>query len=130
MAYRLPMRQVSQLFADLPGLRISPGAIAKQFQRMGRWLDGQYDRLKVAIRAAGVVHADETGWRTNGRSGYLWTLTDPKHTLYHVDGSREGRVIAELLGKPSAARWSATSMPSMTSSKDRSRSAWCTCCGT
>jgi len=93
------MRQVSQLFADLPGLPISPGAIARQIQRLGRWLDGQYDRLKVALRAAGVVHADETGWRTDGQNGYLWTLTDPKHTLYHVDGSREGRVIVELLGE-------------------------------
>jgi transposase len=99
VAYRLPMRQVSQLFGDLPGLRVSPGAIAKQLQRMGRWLDGQYDRLKVGLRAAGVVHADETGWRTDGQNGYLWTLTDPKHTLYHVDGSREGRVIVELLGE-------------------------------
>jgi transposase len=99
VAYRLPLRQVAGLFADLPGLRISPGAVAKQLQRLSRWLTGQYDRLQLALRAAGVVHADETGWRTDGKNGYLWTLTNDMHTLYHVDTSRGKKVIAQLLGE-------------------------------
>jgi transposase/regulator of replication initiation timing len=99
VCYRLPLRQISQLFADLPGLSISPGAISKQIQRVGRWLEGYYDQLQLALRAAGVVHADETGWRTDGKNGYLWTLTNAEHTLYHVDPSRSGKVIAQLLGE-------------------------------
>jgi transposase len=98
VCYRLPMRQITQLFADLPGLHLCPGAIAKQMQRLGRWLAGQYDRLRLVLRAAGVVHADETGWRIDGKNGYLWTLTNKDQTLYHVDHSRSGKVIAELLG--------------------------------
>ena len=66
---------------------------------MGRWLEGQYHRLKLSLRMAGVVHADETGWRTNGKNGYIWTLTNADHTLYHVDRSRGGKVIGNLLGK-------------------------------
>jgi transposase len=88
VCYRLPLRQIARFFAQLPGLRISPGAIVKQVERLGRWLGKQYDRLRLALRLAGVVHADETGWRTNGKNGYLWTLTNADHTLYHVDRSR------------------------------------------
>ena len=99
VCYRLPFRQVTRLFLDLPGLKISPGAIVKQIKRVGRWLQKQYHRLKWAIRAAAVVHADETGWRTNGRNGYLWTLSTADQTLFHVDRSRSARVIAELLGQ-------------------------------
>lgn len=99
VCYRLPLRQISRLFAQLPGLKISPGAIVKQINRLGGWLEKQYDRLKFALRLAGVVHADETGWRTDGKNGYLWTLTNADHTLYHVDDSRGGKVIAALLGK-------------------------------
>ena len=98
VCYRLPLRKITQLFAQLPGMKISAGAIVKQIQRLGRWLGKQYHRLKLALRAAGVVHADETGWRTNGHNGQLWTLTNDRHTLYHVDRSRGGAVIAELLG--------------------------------
>ncbi len=98
VCYRLPLRQITRLFAQLPGMKLSPGAIVKQIQRLGRWLGKQYHRLKLVLRAAGVVHADETGWRTNGHNGQLWTLTNDRHTLYHVDPSRGGAVIAELLG--------------------------------
>jgi hypothetical protein len=80
-------------------LRLSAGAITKQVQRLGRWLGQQYDRLRLVLRAAGVVHADETHWRTNGRNHQLWTLTNPRHTLYHVDRSRGAKVIAGLLGR-------------------------------
>ena len=97
--YRLPFRQIAQLFADLPGLKLSPGAVVKQVRRLSKWLAGQYDALNLALRAAEVVHADETGWRTNGKNGYLWTLTNATHTLYHVDRSRSGKVIAKLLGE-------------------------------
>jgi transposase len=103
LCYRMPMRQISRFFMQLPGLRVCPGAIARQLQRLGGWLEGQYDRLKLALRAAGVVHADETGWRTDGQNGYLWTLTNDRHTLFHVDRSRSGKVIAELLGEGFAA---------------------------
>lgn len=99
VCYRMPMRQISRFFTQLPGLKVCPGAIARQIQRLGGWLEGQYDRLKLALRAAGVVHADETGWRTDGRNGYLWTLTNDRHTLFHVDRSRSRKVIEELLGE-------------------------------
>lgn len=99
VCYRLPLRQISRFFAGLPGLKICPGGIVKQLKRLGRWLSKQYDRLKLALRLAGVVYADETIWRTNGKNGYLWALTDADHTLYHVAPSRGGKVIAELLGK-------------------------------
>jgi transposase len=99
VCYRLPLRQVTRLFEDLPGLTMSPAAVSKQLRRLSHWLSGQYDRLQLVLRAAGVVHADETGWRTNGKNGYLWTLTNAEHTLYHVDRSRGGKVIAELLGE-------------------------------
>ena len=99
VCYRLPLRQISRLFAQLPGLKISPGGIVKQIKRLGKWLSTQYHRLKLALRLAGVVYADETGWRVDGRNGQLWTLTNDDHTLYHVDKSRGGKVIAELLGK-------------------------------
>jgi hypothetical protein len=99
VCYRMPLRQITRLFLQLPGLKISPGGIVKQIKRMARWMEGQYHKLKLVIRAAEVVHADETGWRTNGHNGYLWTINTKDHTLYHIDKSRGAKVIIELLGK-------------------------------
>lgn len=99
VCYRMPLRQITRFFLQLPQLKISPGGIVKQIKRVAKWMEKQYHRLKLVIRAAGVVHADETGWRTNGKTGYLWTLNTADHTLYHLDRSRGAKVIAELLGK-------------------------------
>jgi transposase len=97
--HRLPFRQVSRVFANLPGISISPAAIARQVQRIADWFDGDYEKLIVELRSAHHVYADETGWRTDGKNGFLWAVTDPTHTLYHVDKSRGGKVIRKLLGK-------------------------------
>ena len=98
ITHRLPFRQVSQIFADLPGLSVSPAAIAAQMQRVAEWLAEDYLALKLQIRAAPAVYVDETGWRTDGKNGQLWGVTTPTQTLYHIDDSRGGKVIRELLG--------------------------------
>jgi hypothetical protein len=97
--HRLPFRQVTQVLANLPELSVSPGAIARQVQRIADWFDGDYEKLLIAVRCSEHVYADETGWRTDGKNGYLWALTTPSRTLYHVDKSRGGKVIQRLLGK-------------------------------
>jgi hypothetical protein len=115
VAYRLPFRSVASLLSAVPGLTVSPGALVKQLKRMARWLRPEYERIRAALRVASVLHADETHWRVDGKNGHLWTLTegdgDPhgngvetdgggtgRHTLYHVDRSRGGKVIRKLLG--------------------------------
>jgi transposase len=97
--HRMPFRQIVQLLADLPCLRVSAGAIVKQVKRLAKWLDGKYQDLIRRMRASGQVHADETGWRVDGKNFWLWAFTDPTFTLYHVDQSRGGKVPLKLLGK-------------------------------
>jgi len=99
VVHRLPFAQVVRVLADLPGLTVSAGGVARQLQRLARWLGPYCERIKLALRASPRVNGDETGWRTNGRNGYLWAVTDAKHTLYHVDKGRSGGVIEGLLGR-------------------------------
>jgi hypothetical protein len=97
--HRLPFRQIAQLLVDLPGLRVSAGAIVKQIKRLARWLEGKYRDLILHLRASEHVNGDETSWRIDGRNFWLWAFTDPTFTLYHVDQSRGGKVPLKLLGK-------------------------------
>jgi transposase len=96
--YRLPFRAIRQLLNDLSGISISSGGVARQMQKLSRWLTGTYDRIKVLIRASPVVYADETGWRIDGQNAWLWTAVTGQHALYHADPSRGGKVIHGLLG--------------------------------
>jgi hypothetical protein len=97
--HRQPFRQIAQLLIDLDDLHVSAGAIVKQIKRVARYIDGQYQDLIRRMRASPHVHADETGWRIDGRNFWLWAITDPTFTLFHVDESRGGKVPLKLLGK-------------------------------
>lgn len=99
VTHRLPFRQVSQVLANLPGITVSPGTIARQVQRVADWLEDDYQQLLTSVRAAPQVHGDETSWRTDGKNGWLWAVTTPTQTAYHIDKSRGGKVIQKLLGK-------------------------------
>src|SRR5438270_1412867 len=95
----LPYRKISRLLDDLCGLRVSPGALPKQMRRVGQWLGEPYERIKSALQESPVVHGDETGAPVDGKNQWLWTLTSPLHTLFHLDESRGGKVVLELLGE-------------------------------
>jgi hypothetical protein len=99
IVYRLPFRQISSLFAQLPGLTVCSAAVARQVQRVADWFDQDYQKLLLQMRCAPIVHADETGWRVDGKNGQLWTITSADKTVYHVDKSRGSKVIQGLLGK-------------------------------
>lgn len=95
----LPYRKVSRLLQDLGGLTVSPGALPKQMRRVSRWLADPYQGIKSALQESPVVHADETGAPVDGKNQWLWTLTSPLHTLFHLDEGRGGKVVLELLGE-------------------------------
>lgn len=95
---RLPMRQVCSVLGR-SGLRLCAGAVAGQVRRLGRWLGGEYEHIKLRLRRSGSANVDETGWRTAGRNTWLWAACTPAHTIYHVDPSRSGRVARDLLGE-------------------------------
>lgn len=95
----LPYRKVTRVLKDLCKLDVSPGALPKQMRRMGAWLAGPYAQIKAGLRQSDVVHCDETGGRIDGDNHWLWAVTDPRHTLYHMDKHRSGAVVRSLLGE-------------------------------
>lgn len=57
-----------------------------------------YESLLEEVRRSPVVHADETGFRQDGRNGYIWALATKLARVFAWDVSRAQRVITELLG--------------------------------
>lgn len=98
VADRLPMRRVCGALRR-SGLRLCAGAVARQVQRLARWLGGEYEHIKLRLRRSARANVDETGWRTRGRNTWLWAACAAGHTLYHVDKSRAGSVARRLLGE-------------------------------
>ena len=64
----------------------------------GRARPGEYHRLQEEIPASPVVYGDETGWREDGRNGYLWSFSTPEARYFLRRASRGREVVADLLG--------------------------------
>ena len=80
-------------------LGIGLGAVFDILHRMAALFRGVIPKLIGEYRQAPVRHADETGWRTDGRSGYAWLFASTTVSLFLFRSTRSAQVPKEVLGE-------------------------------
>jgi transposase len=110
--YRLSRREIRQLLQDLWEVRLSLGAVLRKKQAQSAALAPIVEEARTAVHEAAVVNIDETGWREEQRRAWLWTVVTAALTVFRIDRTRSGAVVAGLLGADFAGvvgsdRWSA-----------------------
>lgn len=75
---------------------LSKGGLIKQWHRLRIILFIWYESLAAEIQESAVLHADETGWRVDGDSHWLWCFTTNQATFYMVDRSRGGPALKKV----------------------------------
>jgi transposase len=112
--YRLSRREVQQLVQDLWKVRMSLGAVVRQEQVQSAALAPVVEAARAAIQQAAVVNMDGTAWRQEQQRAWLWAVVTAELTVFWIDRSRSGAVVAALLGTEftgviGSDRWSAYS---------------------
>ena len=79
-------------------LGVGLGAVFDILHRMAALFRGGMGKLIEEYRQAPVRHADETGWRTDGRSGYAWLFASATVSLFLFRATRSAQVPQEVLG--------------------------------
>ena len=98
---RVPLRTIQEYLETVHQLKLSVGEISGLCRRVVQQLDSVGKALKAQVRASPVVHMDETGWREDGRGGYIWCLVadSPEPVRYYeYHRSRAQKVAQEMLG--------------------------------
>ena len=99
---RLPVRTIQRTIQwylrTFHQLKLSVGAIVRAVHQVAQQAGPEVDESLERIRSSPVVHADETGWRENGRNGYVWTFSTPAERFFLRRG-RGGEVVDEVLGE-------------------------------
>ena len=93
---RLPVRTIQWYLRTFHQLKLSVGAIVRAVHQVAQQAGPEVGELLERIRSSPVVHADETGWRENGRNGYVWTFSTPTERFFLRRG-RGGEVVDEVL---------------------------------
>jgi len=77
---------------------VEPGSLVEIFHRLGRLFADVPEKLIEQYRDAAVKHADETGWRTNGKNGYVWLFATEKISLFQFRNTRSAKVPRAVFG--------------------------------
>ena len=89
----VPMGRISE------HLDIGAGSLVKLFRRGADLFEALPNRLIEEYRKAPVKHADETGWRTDGKNGYVWLFATADLSIFQFGKNRSAKVPQAVFGK-------------------------------
>lgn len=75
---------------------ISEGGLAEIGHRLATVLTPWYEEIQTLCLGAPVLHVDETGWRTAGRTGWPWCATATGATYYWIHDGRGREALDEF----------------------------------
>jgi len=89
----IPMGRICEM-TDIP-----LGSLVVLFHRLSGYFAPVMDLLKEQYRLSPVKHADETGWRNDGQSGYAWLFCNPETSLFSFQNTRSASVPRSIFGE-------------------------------
>ncbi|HSW38268.1 MAG TPA: IS66 family transposase [Acidobacteriota bacterium] len=78
--------------------KISAGGLTQGWKSLANLLASLYDHMGHRAAQSAVLHADETGWRLNGKTFWLWCFTTREFCYYLITKSRGSPVVKQVLG--------------------------------
>ena len=68
--------------------KLTPGGLIDAWHRLAEVLVAWYEQIAEQAKKSSHLHADETGWRVNGQTHWLWCFTNDRNCYYIIDRSR------------------------------------------
>lgn len=89
---------IVKLLSVVCRFKISAGGLTQAWKNLASLLEPTYAHVGHMISKSGVLNADETGWRLNGITHWLWCFTTKSLCYYLITKSRGSPVIKDVLG--------------------------------
>jgi transposase len=68
--------------------KLTPGGLVDAWRRLAEVLTAWYEEIGQQAKTSARLHADETGWRVNGVTYWLWCFANTRLCYYVIDRSR------------------------------------------
>jgi len=98
-SYRLSKRLIESIIADVYGIDISLGSVAKLEQEMAAALAPAHEEAATYVHKAQVVNADETGWTEARKKAWLWVAVAVHVAVFLIRCNRNAKAARELVGE-------------------------------
>jgi transposase len=90
------LAQIVDVFNFHLHFKLSPGGLVQMWHRLREVLLAWYLEIQTQALDSAVLHADETGWRVDGKTHWLWCFTTTDLTYYMIDRSRGGPALKKF----------------------------------
>jgi transposase len=90
------LAQIIAVFNHHLNLKLTGGGLVQMWYRLQAILFAWYLQIQTEALTSGVLHADETGWRVNGKSHWLWCFATTDSTYFMIDRCRGSPALAEF----------------------------------
>jgi transposase len=87
---------VVEVFDHSLQMKVTAGGLQQSWYHLQEILFPWYEQIQNEALDAAVLHADETGWRVNGKGHWLWCFSHARGTYYLIDRKRGRSVLARF----------------------------------
>jgi transposase len=82
------LSQIVEVFNFHLQMKITHGGLVQMWQRLQTILYAWYEQIQREALHSAVLHGDESGWRVDGKTHWLWCFTTRNLTFYMINRSR------------------------------------------
>jgi hypothetical protein len=98
LRFRLSRRKIQEFLHDWLGLELGAATIDRCVHESGLASEPVVEQLVRDVRAAEILHVDETPWYQKGDLRWMWVMVTATTTVFHI-GSRRKEELTTLIGE-------------------------------
>lgn len=76
------LSQIVEVFNFHLQMKLSEGGLVQMWYRLQEILFAWYEQIRAEALQSAVLHGDETGWRTDGKTNWLWCFGNSQLTYF------------------------------------------------
>jgi hypothetical protein len=93
----LPYTRIASYLKDFFGQVISTAGLASHLIGVAKIMKPVQEEILEDVKSSAVIHADETGWRVDGKLWWMWIFGNSQSAFYTIDDSRGSDVVQKIL---------------------------------
>ncbi len=95
----ITISQVIEILSYHLQTRLTSGGLIDAWRRLATVLTDWYEQIAEEAKKSAVLHADETGWRVEGQTHWLWCFANHTVCYYMIDRCRGSPALQKFFGE-------------------------------
>lgn len=92
------VNNIVRMLSVFTSFSVTAGGLTQAWKNLASTMESIYNDIGQRVTTSAVLTADETGWRINGVTHWLWRFATQTFCYYVIDKSRGSPVVKKVFG--------------------------------